>query len=143
MIVVITLAGRWRIVETVAWPREHLDLCGLAFLPIDANNTGEMAFGAVTTAVNIGFTTGGLDFHWNGSDEGEPIQAPARQTFGTMAVSKARSPITMASRLPSSPSRGLLQQSAKFPCYITLTLNGLEYISTVLFDFKLVLSMRI
>lgn len=33
-----------------------------------------MAFGALTAAVNIGFTAGGLDFDWNGSDEGDPIR---------------------------------------------------------------------
>ncbi len=74
MTVVAMLAGRWRIVETGAWPREHLDLCGPAFPHIGADGTGEMAFGALTAAVNIGFTAGGLDFDWNGSDEGDLVQ---------------------------------------------------------------------
>lgn len=74
MTVVTTLAGRWRIIETAAWPREHLDLCGPAFLRIDPNGTGEMTFGALTAAVIAGPTASGVDFDWNGSDEGDPVQ---------------------------------------------------------------------
>ena len=33
--------GKWRIVESEAWPRAHLDLCGPAFLRIDASGRGE------------------------------------------------------------------------------------------------------
>ncbi|MDG5973024.1 hypothetical protein JAGODDHD_03794 (plasmid) [Sphingomonas paucimobilis] len=74
MTVTAALAGRWRIVEAAAWPREHLDLCGPAFLRIDPDGTGEMACGALTAAVNAGFTTSGIEFDWNGSDEGDQIQ---------------------------------------------------------------------
>ena len=68
------LVGRWRIVEAAAWPREHLDLCGPAFLRIDADGSGEMAFGALTAVLNVGFTPSGVDFDWNGSDEGDRVQ---------------------------------------------------------------------
>jgi hypothetical protein len=47
------LVGKWRIVETGTWPREHLDLCGPAFLQIDATGQGDMAFGC-ESACNIG-----------------------------------------------------------------------------------------
>lgn len=73
MTVVTTLAGRWRIIETAAWPREHLDLCGPASLRIDADGTGEMAFGALTAVLDVDFTPGGIDLDWNGSDEGDQV----------------------------------------------------------------------
>lgn len=68
------LVGRWRIAETVAWPREHLALCGPAFLRIDPDGTGKMAFGALTAMVNTGFIASGIDLDWNGSDQGGPVQ---------------------------------------------------------------------
>lgn len=68
-----SLVGQWRIVETGAWPRDHLDLCGPALLRIDADGTGEMAFGALTAAVDGGFTASGIDFDWNGADEGDQV----------------------------------------------------------------------
>jgi len=68
------LAGRWRIVEAASWLREHLDLCGPAFLRIDPDGTGEMTFGALTAVVNAGYTASGIEFDWNGSNEGDQIQ---------------------------------------------------------------------
>ena len=73
MAVYAPLIGQWRIVETGAWPHDHLDLCGPAFLRIDADGTGEMAFGALTAAVDAGFTANGVDFNWNGADEGDQV----------------------------------------------------------------------
>lgn len=67
------LVGKWRIVETGAWPREHLDLCGPAFLHVDHNGQGEMAFGALDASLNCGFTPDGIDFEWNGADEGDQV----------------------------------------------------------------------
>lgn len=72
------LVGRWRIVEAVAWPREHLDLCGLAFLHIDADGSGEMAFGAHTAVLTVGFTPNGVDLDWNCSDGGGHAQGAGR-----------------------------------------------------------------
>lgn len=68
------MVGQWRIVEAAAWPREYLDLCGPAFLRIDADGSGEMAFGALTAALTVGFTPSSVDFDWNGSDGGDHAQ---------------------------------------------------------------------
>lgn len=65
--------GKWRIVETGAFPREHLDLCGPAFLHIDATGRGDMAFGALDASLDVSFTPNGIDFEWNGADEGDQI----------------------------------------------------------------------
>jgi hypothetical protein len=95
------------------WPRDHLDLCGPAFLRIDADGTGEMEFGALTASVDGGFTPSGIDFEWNGADEGDQVTGTGWATYATMATSKVKSPTIMATIPPSSPSRGLFQQPAR------------------------------
>ena len=78
MVASAALVGKWQIVESGTWPRDHLDLCGPAYLRIDANGAGEMAFGALTASVHGGFTLGGIDFSWNGADEGDHADGAAR-----------------------------------------------------------------
>ena len=67
------IAGKWRIIETVAWDKQHLDLCGPAFIEIDHQGRGGMAFGALNAALDCRFTPDGIDFDWNGSDEGDQV----------------------------------------------------------------------
>lgn len=67
------LVGKWRIIHTEAWDRRHLDLCGPAYLMIDANGRGEMAFGALEASIDCGFTPNGIDFDWYGTDEGDQV----------------------------------------------------------------------
>lgn len=67
------IAGKWRIVETTIWDRQHLDLCGPAFIAIDAQGRGEMAFGALEASLKCGFTPSGVDFDWDGADEGDEV----------------------------------------------------------------------
>jgi hypothetical protein len=67
------LTGKWRIVETELWDRSHLDLVGPAFIAIDGKGGGEMAFGALVAALDCGFTSNGIDFTWDGSDEGDQV----------------------------------------------------------------------
>jgi hypothetical protein len=69
----MNLKGKWRIVETEIWDRAHLDLVEPAFLAIDGQGGGEMAFGALTAALSCGYTTDGVDFTWDGSDEGDQV----------------------------------------------------------------------
>jgi hypothetical protein len=77
MIANAALVGKWRIVESGTWSRDHLDLCGPAFLRIDADGTGEMEFGALTASADSGFTPSGIDFEWNGADEGDQVAGTA------------------------------------------------------------------
>lgn len=48
MIVSTAPVSKWRIVKSGTWPRDHLDMFGPAYLRIDADGTGEMAFGALS-----------------------------------------------------------------------------------------------
>lgn len=66
--------GKWRIIETSAWGRAHLDLVGPAYIAVDANGHGEMAFGALEASLDCGFTPNGIDFEWNGADEGDQVR---------------------------------------------------------------------
>jgi len=68
------VTGKWRIVETAAWDKQHLDLCGPAFIEIDAQGHGEMAFGALEASIDCGFTPDGIVFEWNGADEGDQVR---------------------------------------------------------------------
>jgi hypothetical protein len=65
--------GKWRIIQTSAWDRAHLDLVGSAFIVVAANGHGEMAFGALDASPDCGFTPNGFDFEWNGADEGDQV----------------------------------------------------------------------
>lgn len=38
------LIGRWRIIESDLWDREHLDLCGPASLVVNIERYGEIEF---------------------------------------------------------------------------------------------------
>jgi hypothetical protein len=67
------LQGKWRIIETVLWDRDYLDLCGPAFIQIDAKGNAEMEYGAMTASLYIGYTPSGIDFEWNGADEGDQV----------------------------------------------------------------------
>lgn len=67
------LAGKWRIIETAAWDKQHLDLRGPAYIEIDAKGYGEMAFGALEATLDCAFTPSGIDFEWNGADEGDQV----------------------------------------------------------------------
>ena len=62
------LDGTWRIVETDLWDRQFLDLCGPAFIEVDAQGHGNMAFGAMQASIDCRFTSNGIAFHWNGAE---------------------------------------------------------------------------
>jgi hypothetical protein len=69
----MTLQGKWRIVEAELWDRDYLDLVEPAFIVIDDRGGGEMTFGAMTAALDCGSTPNGVDFSWNGADEGDQV----------------------------------------------------------------------
>lgn len=65
----LRLKGKWRIVEADLFDRGYLDLMGPAFIELDGEGGGEFAWGALTATLRCGFTLGGVDFTWEGSDE--------------------------------------------------------------------------
>ncbi|WP_010219814.1 hypothetical protein [Sphingomonas sp. PAMC 26621] len=76
MIASAVLAGTWLIVASGTWSGDHLGLYGPAFLRIDAHDTGEMAFGTLCVSIDGRFTPNGVDFDWNGTDEGDMVTIP-------------------------------------------------------------------
>jgi len=67
------LIGKWRIIQTEAWDKQHVDLCGPVYIEIDARGLGNMAFGALEASVDSSFTPNGIDFEWSGADEGDQV----------------------------------------------------------------------
>ena len=69
----LRLKGKWRIVETALWGSDYLDLVEPAYLVLDGKGRGEFAFGALTASLECGFTPSGVDFAFDGFDEGTEI----------------------------------------------------------------------
>jgi hypothetical protein len=67
------LKGKWRIVEMEAFDEDYPDLAEPAYIEIDERGLGEMAFGALTAALDCAYTQSGFDFTWDGSDEGDQV----------------------------------------------------------------------
>jgi hypothetical protein len=67
------LIGRWRIVESDLWDRDHLDLCGPATLTITTQG-GEIAFGALEAGLEVEYARDSIGFRWAGRDEGDEVQ---------------------------------------------------------------------
>ena len=67
------LVGKWRILKTSTWDQAHLDMVGSAFIAVDAEDHGEMAFGTLEASLDCDFTPNGIDFDWNSADEGEQV----------------------------------------------------------------------
>ena len=67
------LQGKWRIVEAELSDRAYLDLVEPAFIIIDDQGNGEMAYGVLTAALDCAYTPSSVDFSWNGADEGDQV----------------------------------------------------------------------
>jgi hypothetical protein len=63
------VGGRWRILEADLWGRDHLDLCGPAYLIVRANGDGEISFGALQASLDIDYGPNGIGFTWAWFDE--------------------------------------------------------------------------
>jgi hypothetical protein len=44
-----------------------------AFISLDDQGAGEMAYGVLTAALDCAYTPSGFDFTWNGADEGDQV----------------------------------------------------------------------
>lgn len=72
----MSLLGRWRLLEMELWDVEAMDLVGPAFIEFDEEGTGRFGFIAVEGYLDCrpGERSGrpGVEFTWEGSDDGEP-----------------------------------------------------------------------
>ena len=78
--------GRWRIVESDLWDRDYLDLVEPAFLHIDPDGTGELAFGVVTAALDVDYARTVVFFTFIGSDEGDEVSGSGSAELGDDGV---------------------------------------------------------
>jgi hypothetical protein len=67
------LIGRWRIVEADLWDRGHLDLVEPAMMLIGADGHGEIAFGALQAALDLGYSQNLVHFTWVGFEEMDEV----------------------------------------------------------------------
>lgn len=69
----MSVVGRWRIVEMELWDREDLDLVGPAFIEFGKDGLGHFAFIAVEGCMDCREARGdgrsGVEFFWDGSDD--------------------------------------------------------------------------
>lgn len=106
--------GKRRIIETSAWDRAYLNLVGPAFIAVDANGHGEMAFGALEASLDCASRPTASTSTGTAPMKATRSAAKDGLTCATTASSKAKSPTTMATKPASSPPHGsLFQQPAK------------------------------
>jgi hypothetical protein len=65
------LIGRWRIIESDLWDRDHLDLVEPAIMAIRADGHGEIAFGAMQAGLELEYSRNLVFFTWAGFEEGD------------------------------------------------------------------------
>jgi len=63
------LIGRWRIVESDLWDRDHLDLVEPAQMMIRGDGHGEIAIGALQAGLDIEYSATVIFFTWAGFDD--------------------------------------------------------------------------
>jgi hypothetical protein len=72
----MSVAGRWRIVETELWDSDALDLVGPAFIEFGEDRAGSFGFIAVQGWMDCREAPRdecpGVEFSWEGSDDCEP-----------------------------------------------------------------------
>jgi hypothetical protein len=80
------IIGRWRIVEANLWDRDYLDLVEPAYLQIDSDGSGELAFGVVTAALDVDYARTVVFFTFTGSDEGDEVSGSGSAELGDDGV---------------------------------------------------------
>ena len=67
------LIGRWRIVEADLWDRGYLNLGGPATITVGADNSGQIAFGALQAGLDLSYSPAMVFFTWAGFDEMDEV----------------------------------------------------------------------
>jgi hypothetical protein len=83
------LTGRWRILEMDLWDQDALDLVAPAFIEFSPDHTGEFGFIVVTGWIDwrrAGTDRSGVEFSWEGTDEGDPVSGRGWAELGNNGV---------------------------------------------------------
>jgi hypothetical protein len=83
------LIGKWRITKADLWDKAHLDLVEPAYLLIEADGHGEIAFGAMTAGLEFEYSHSMVFFTWSGSDEGDQVSGSGSADLnddGTLSI---------------------------------------------------------
>lgn len=88
------VSGRWRIVEMELWDQDAIELMGPAFIEFGPDNTGSFRFIAVDGQMDVrpSHRDGlpGVEFSWDGYDEGERTTGRGWATLGSDGTLKGR-----------------------------------------------------
>ncbi len=81
------ISGRWRIIEMELWDQDAIDLLGPAFIEFGPDNTGSFRFIAVEGWMDVRPSPRdglpGVDFTWDGYDEGDRTTGRGWATLGS------------------------------------------------------------
>ena len=87
----MNITGRWRIIEMDNWDQDAVDLVQPGFLEFDKDSLGGLGFIVVTGELDCRHAdrdgTPGVEFSWQGSDEGDDASGrgwAALNTVGTL-----------------------------------------------------------
>ena len=81
----MNLVGRWRILQMDLWDRDAIELVGPGFFEFRADGAGNFGFIAVEgwmdcRPVQVGVHPG-VEFTWDGSDDGDPVSGRGTATL--------------------------------------------------------------
>jgi hypothetical protein len=68
-----SITGRWRITEMDNWDQEAVDLVQPGFIEFDGDGLGGLGFIAVRGELDCRDGRPGVEFSWQGSDEGDDV----------------------------------------------------------------------
>jgi hypothetical protein len=81
------ISGRWRIIEMELWDQDAIDLLGPAFIEFGPDNAGSFRFIAVEGWMDVRPSPRdglpGVDFTWDGYDEGDRTTGRGWATLGS------------------------------------------------------------
>ncbi|MDP9440650.1 MAG: hypothetical protein M3P34_00385 [Actinomycetota bacterium] len=81
------VSGRWRIIEMELWDQDAIDLTGPAFIEFGPDNAGSFRFIAVEGSMDVRPShrdgLAGVEFSWDGYDEGERTTGRGWATLGS------------------------------------------------------------
>ena len=112
------IIGRWRITEMGNWDQEAVNLVEPGFIEFDEDGLGELGFIAVTGELDCRDAdrdgTPGVEFSWQGSDEGDDVSGRGWAALNPMARSWVTSTSTLV-MIPRSAPSGSTEWSGECP----------------------------
>jgi hypothetical protein len=112
------IIGRWRITEMDNWDQEAVDLVEPGFIEFDEEGLGGLGFIAVTGELDCRDADRdgrpGVEFSWQGFDEGDDVSGRGWAALNPMAHSRVTSSSILV-MIPRSAPSGSIESSGERP----------------------------